>query len=679
MTTLRRQTDREAADDAGRRAFAIAAVGLVLVGVLLTAFEFVLLRREFARSAETLTRITGIHSAASVVFGDAAAAQETLAALDVLPHLEAAAIFMGDGKRLAGYERAGELPIARTASPTFGSSWFELFAATPIVAGGRSVGMVAVRFELAPLYGRVAAFAGMYCLSGFGVLVIGLPLWRRMRNQVELAQLRLTRLAHYDPTTGQLNRNAFNRDLKISIDDCAPGHQVGLLILDIDDFKDINDRFGHHTGDDLLNQFAQRLGRAVRSTDRVYRLGGDEFAVLVQPLVSAAEVELIAGRLFVPFTMPIALHANRLRASFSAGISVYPDDAADIETLVAHADTAMYHAKHRGKNTYQRFEPRMTEQRLRRLRLQEDLREALGNGTQLALAYQPQMAVDGMTVVGMEALLRWDHPELGAISPTEFIPLAEDCGLVVPLGRWVLRTACRQAAQWHAAGHTDLRVAVNVSVRQIQDRGLLATIDEALAESNLTPGALELEITESLLLEDAEANTRFMHSLRERGIGLAIDDFGKGYSSMSYLHRLPVDRLKIDMSFVHDIPGSGEIITTAIIAMAHSLGLTVIAEGVETPTQLNFLRAAGCDGVQGFLVGAPLSAAAAAVMLEKQRRLQAEQHGPSKALCRVSHPERSAKTITCDFALQAKLSGRRDDAPGFQPRFAKSASRSSVS
>ena len=666
--------EHDAAEGIGRRALTGAAIGLVLVGILLTLFEFVVLRREFTRSADTLARITGIHSAAAIVFHDATAAQETLVALEVLPHLEAIAIFDETGARLADYERSGESPVT-AAKAGADVKWYERITQSTITVDGKPVGTIVGRFELTPLFMRLAAFAGMYVFSGFGVLAIGFPLWRRMRKQVELAQTRLTRLAHYDPTTGQLNRNAFNRDLKAALECCAQGSRVGLFILDIDDFKDINDRFGHRTGDDLLNQFAERLGRAVRSEDCIYRLGGDEFAVLVQPLASAAEANHIAERLFVPFTSAIALNGHRLHAAFSAGVSIYPDDAADMETLVAHADKAMYHAKQRGKNTFQRFEPYMTESMLRRLRLQEDLRDALGTDTGLALAYQPQMRADGITIIGMEALLRWDHPELGVISPSEFIPLAEDCGLIAPLGNWVLRKACAQAARWHAAGYADLHIAVNVSVRQMQDRGLLGAIDEALAESKLEPSALELEITESLLLEDAEANTRFMHSLRERGIGLAIDDFGKGYSSMSYLHRLPVDRLKIDMSFVHDIPGSGEVITTAIIAMAHSLGLTVVAEGVETPTQLNFLRAAGCDGVQGFLVGAPLSAAAAAVMLEKQRRLHAEHHGSSKALSRISQAERSTKTLACDFALQAKVS----DVLGLQPRFAKSASRSSVS
>jgi EAL domain-containing protein (putative c-di-GMP-specific phosphodiesterase class I) len=231
----------------------------------------------------------------------------------------------------------------------------------------------------------------------------------------------------------------------------------------------------------------------------------------------------------------------------------------------------------------------------------------------------------------MEALLRWQHPELGTISPAEFIPLAEDCGLIVPLGRWVIRTACAQAARWKQAGHTEFRIAVNVSVRQMQDRGLLGAIDHALSQSKLAPSALEIEITESLLLEDAEGNMRFMHALRDRGISLAVDDFGKGYSSMSYLHKLPVNRLKVDMSFVHDIPGGGEAITIAIIAMAHSLGLTVIAEGVETRAQLNFLRQAGCDGLQGFLLSQPLSADAASALLDERRSGEADSDEASAA------------------------------------------------
>jgi diguanylate cyclase (GGDEF)-like protein len=600
-----------------RRPLAIAVFALILIGVLLTIFEYVLLRTEFTRSADTLANVTGIHSAASVVFRDAVAARETLAALTVLPHLEAVAIFTTDGERLAGTEREGQKPIA---GPTaVGATWLESSTSAPILADGKWVGTIVARFELMPLYERVAAFAGMYLLAGAGVLAIGLPLWRRMRKQIEVARVRLERLAHHDPTTGQLNRNAFNRDLAISLDRCPAGAFIGLFILDIDDFKDTNDRFGHHTGDDLLNQFADRLHRAVRANDRIYRLGGDEFAVLLHPVSCVEEVELMAAHLYAPFAKPIALHGHWLQASFSVGVSIFPEDAHDMKTLVAHADTAMYDAKQFGKNNFRRFEPRMTESTLRRLRLQEDLRAALDADDHLALVYQPQMSGDGTRIVGMEALLRWEHPLLGTISPAEFIPLAEDCGLIVALGRWVICAACAQAALWNQAGHADVRMAINVSARQMQDRGLLSVIDRALTQSKLPPHALEIEITESLLLEDAEANMQFMHALRARGIGLAVDDFGKGYSSMSYLHKLPVNRLKIDMSFVHDIPGGGEAITVAIIAMAHSLGLTVIAEGVETRTQLNFLRSAGCDGLQGYLFSRPLSPGDASALLDEQR------------------------------------------------------------
>jgi len=263
---------------------------------------------------------------------------------------------------------------------------------------------------------------------------------------------------------------------------------------------------------------------------------------------------------------------------------------------------------------------------LRRLRLQEDLRAALDRDDELALAYQPQIGADCVSIVGMETLLRWNHPELGPIAPAEFIPLAEDCGLVVPLGRWVMRAACMQAARWHADGHVDLRVAVNVSVRQIQDRSLLSAIRDALAESGLEPRGLEIELTESLLLEDAETNMHLMQSVRDLGIELAIDDFGRGYSSLSYLHRLPANRLKIDMSFVHEIPGGGEAITTANVAMGHSLGLTVFAEGVEAKEQLDFLREAGCDGFQGFLLSGPLSAEDATRLLDERRRPARREH-----------------------------------------------------
>jgi EAL domain-containing protein (putative c-di-GMP-specific phosphodiesterase class I) len=337
--------------------------------------------------------------------------------------------------------------------------------------------------------------------------------------------------------------------------------------------------------------------------------------------------DMLANRILAALTAPFALDLHQIYVTASVGVSLYPSDAADVQSLTRNADTAMYYAKNRGKNAAACFTAEMDQQARRRLRVESDLRRALDRD-ELLLAYQPQIRLtaldrDGANILpahvhGVEALVRWRHPEIGLIGPGEFIAVAEETGLIVPLGLWVLRTACRQAAQWMREGRAALRVAVNLSPRQTRDPALVKNVLGVLEETGLPPHLLELEITESVLMEDIDANIRLLEALHAAGINLSIDDFGTGYSSLAYLQRFPIHKLKIDRSFVQRMPGDGEAIAGAVIAMAHSLRMQVVAEGVEDAEQLELLRAAGCDLGQGYLFSRPLQADQLASWLRRQ-------------------------------------------------------------
>ncbi|HEY0062636.1 MAG TPA: bifunctional diguanylate cyclase/phosphodiesterase, partial [Telluria sp.] len=358
----------------------------------------------------------------------------------------------------------------------------------------------------------------------------------------------------------------------------------------------------------------------LRKTDIICRIGGDEFVIIVEPSGDAGTVDEVARKILAALAEPFAVNGHQLYVSASIGVSIYPRDAGDARTLTRSADTAMYHAKNNGKNGFAVFQPAMEERAQKRLKLEANLRRAL-ECDELELHYQPQIDLRSGRVVGVEALARWRCPELGQVSPAEFIPVAEESGIIVALGRWVLQRACRQAALWRDAGLLDTieHVAVNLSARQTRDDGLMDDILAILRETGLPARLLELEITEGVLMENVNANLDLLHGFQAAGIHLSIDDFGTGYSSMSYLKRFPIDQLKIDRSFVHDVPGDGEAIATAIIAMAHSLGMTVVAEGVETVEQLEFLRRAGCDIMQGFYFARPMAVPELTEMLRTRR------------------------------------------------------------
>ncbi|MBK1718887.1 EAL domain-containing protein [Thiocystis violacea] len=429
-------------------------------------------------------------------------------------------------------------------------------------------------------------------------------------SQIKHSEEQLEYLAHHDPLTGLPNRSLFQTRLEQCIQRAKRyRRRVGLLFLDLDRFKEVNDTLGHHVGDGLLKQVAEVLSRQVREVDTIARLGGDEFVIILEDIPAARFAATFADRVMEDFARPFLVEGRELFITASIGISLYPDDGAEIETLVRHADIAMYQAKNGGRNGFSFFEPSMSEGAVERLHLEHDLRLAIKRD-EFVLHYQPQLALDSGELRGVETLCRWNHPQLGLLPPEMFIPLAEDIGLIDELGLWVLDRGCRQIVDWDRAGFRVPRLAVNLSVREIERPRLVSQIQEILQRTGLDPARLELEVTESKIMRRAEAATSILRSLRALGVTLAIDDFGTGYSSLAYLKRLPLNRLKIDRSFIdrltHD--HNDDAIVRAIIALADSLGLAVLAEGVETPEQSEFLFREGCGEGQGYLYSRPLAA-----------------------------------------------------------------------
>ncbi|MBI2779033.1 MAG: EAL domain-containing protein [Gammaproteobacteria bacterium] len=425
------------------------------------------------------------------------------------------------------------------------------------------------------------------------------------------SEKRLHYLAHHDALTGLPNRLLFQENLNQALRRAKRHKQrVALLFLDLDRFKIINDTLGHACGDRLLQETALRLRKAVRAEDMVARLGGDEFTIILADIAHPEDAAILAKKLIDAVAEPIVTDGHEITTSTSMGISIYPDDAEDSEDLAKAADAAMYRAKEQGRNNYQFYAAELTTKAFEHLSLEQGLRQALARD-EFILHYQPQFTLKDNSLYGVEALIRWQHPKLGLVPPSKFMPVAEETGLIEPIGEWVLRTACNDAKAWHEAGLPWLRVAVNIAGRQILRGNILNTLNTIQEEAGLRPGELqlELEITESDL-KVAEHSIELLRSLKSLGVTLAIDDFGTGYSSLSRLKHLPIDTLKIDRSFVRDIPHDADdvAIANAIIAMAHSLKLKVVAEGVETAEQLAFLRAQQCDIVQGYFFNKPMPA-----------------------------------------------------------------------
>jgi diguanylate cyclase (GGDEF)-like protein len=454
-----------------------------------------------------------------------------------------------------------------------------------------------------------------------GLLLFGTALSMRILQQRKRTEDRVNHIAFHDDLTSLPNRLMLNQ----SLDRALSRHRraetkLAILFLDLDRFKVINDSLGHEVGDELLRQVADRLRAQLREGDTVGRMGGDEFVVLIENHENQRDISICAERIIEQLSAPYVLGRRSCHVTLSIGISVFPTDGNDSQSLLKAADLAMYRAKATGRNSYLYYSPSMNVQTEERLQLELDLRHALERG-EFLLHYQPKVEIATGLITGIEALLRWKHPLRGLISPLDFIPLAEETGLIVPIGEWVLATACARNKAWQDQGLTKLSVAVNLSARQFADPMLLPKLTRIIHASGLDPSSLELEITESVVMSQGECAVAALAKLKSIGVQIAIDDFGTGYSSLAYLKRFPIDTLKVDRSFVRDIPSdSGDKkITRAVIAMAHSLKLKVVAEGVETADQLAFLRTHRCDAVQGYFLHRPLPEDQVADVLRRNR------------------------------------------------------------
>ena len=421
---------------------------------------------------------------------------------------------------------------------------------------------------------------------------------------------KIHRLAYYDALTGLPNRGMFLDRLHQAL---AFAHReersVCLVFLDLDNFKDVNDTYGHDFGDKLLKQVAERLNDTMRESDTLARLGGDEFVVILSSVSNHESTANAAQRIMSVFALPFLIDDRKIFCSVSIGIAVYPDDGTDTESLLKCADTAMYHAKEEGRSQYRFFSAEMNQKIMRRVLLENSLRQGLDR-QEFFVNYQPQWDLKTSRMVGVEVLLRWQSLDFGLMAPSDFIALTENSGLIFDLGQWVLRTACIQARDWALAGHRDFKVAVNISGKQLKQPDFLEMIGRVLHESGVAPNALELEFTESVVMEDAEKTIETLRALKKLGVQLSIDNFGTGYSSLNYLKHFPIDRIKIDRSFVADLDSNNNdaALVEAIISMGHSLNRKVLAEGVENSDQLHFLTTLGCDEVQGFYLAMPMTA-----------------------------------------------------------------------
>lgn len=448
---------------------------------------------------------------------------------------------------------------------------------------------------------------------------------RSMRHALERKHLedQLTFLSQRDAVTGLPNRSSLLQDLGRAVGRAKnQDAKLAVLILDLDRFKIVNDSLGHDMGDRLLRVVADRLRENLRDVDVAARLGGDEFAILLEGVHSDSEAVATAQRLLEALTPPARLSDYEIASTGSIGVALYPDHAETAPELLQCADRAMYRAKHNGRDGYALYSDETEESRsgvLQRLTFESGIRHALERDEYLVF-FQPQMTIDRKRLVGMEALIRWNHPKAGLVSPGQFMPFLESSGLIKGVGDWVLQTACQQVKLWQEEVFPDLRLSVNLSARQFEGTDLVATVERALTETGLPPKQLELEITESLLMRDIERTRATLHELKALGVRIAIDDFGTGYSSLSYLTTFPLDCLKIDRSFVHDITTNGDdrTVAEAIIGLGHSLRLDVVAEGVETEQQLELLN--GCDGFQGFLISRPQPSQSARELLEQYSR-----------------------------------------------------------
>ena len=660
----------------------MSAVLLIVMGALL-GNGFVSGRTAMLEDLRAQASMIAANSTATVVFNDSRAATEILSALRASPAVKEAALFNEERQFFAGYRRdSGDaeifiFPLEIAKDHVFSAVYLDLYQ--KVIHDNRQVGTLYLRADLAPLYQRLLWYGMTIILMSALALAVGFTLISKLQRAITMpitrladlsrqisdkrdysirtpvesadeigslaksfndmlaqiqvrdvelkyelaerkrAEERLDHLANYDTVTGLPNRYYFNERLSMALDRANKlGDMVALMFLDLDNFKVVNDTLGHHVGDELLQYVAHRLQSALRPNDAICRVGGDEFAVILENITDASQALIVGEKCTQALSGMIGFSGHDVYVSVSIGISLYPQDTTDMHDLLKNADTAMYHAKANGKNTCQVFLPEMKGKAQKRLTAETSLRRAIERN-EFQIHYQPLIELPERKLVGVEALIRWMHPDLGVVQPVEFIPLAEETGLIVPIGAWVLRTACAQAKAWNDMGLEPIRMAVNLSGRQFKEDNIVALIFAALRETGLDPQLLELELTESTLMDSDSATIAKLHELSKAGIKLSVDDFGTGYSSMSSLKNFPISILKVDRSFVRDLPqdGGDAAITEAIIAMAKSLKINVTAEGVETEEQARFLEEKSCNRCQGFYFSPPVPALEITALLQK--------------------------------------------------------------
>jgi len=645
-----------------RLALAVAAVALLVTGSALNVAMHLLARDGLVTEATIQARMLAANLEAPIVFRDPRAAGEVLSSLDRSPGVERATVFDGGNRPLASYwraevheEREGaagdaqpnterndlatgvRLPASVAAAGMPAEQVGHRFAGDLLIVterieqARREIGRVRLEVPLAPLHARAWVFGGITVAAALCAMLLAYLLAVGVRRDVDVIERRLDDLAHLDPVTGLFNRHAAREHLVVYVDEArATGEGFTVATLDLDNFKAVNDTLGHHVGDEMLRLVAQRLRQVLPPGARAYRFGGDEFVVIV-PGKAEGQAEVHPARIVrQALTGTVRVEGIEMRLGGSIGIARFPVDGAGADEVLLASDMAMYQAKAAGKNQVAVFHPGLREANEQQLRTESDLRTALRLG-QLRLFYQPIIELATGHFVGAEALLRWEHPQRGLQLPAPLISVAERSGLIVQLGGWVLQEAARQQVVWRSVGLPPWPVAVNVSGRQLRGGRLLQQLDQALMRTGCRPDCLEIELTEHTLVEDVDDNIRLLARLRERGVRIAIDDFGTGLSSLAYLKRLPAAKLKIDRSFVRDLPtGRGDAaIVQAALSMAQALGLEVVAEGVETTEQHRMLHDMGCRYGQGYLYSPPLDAESFARWV--QERLPAARTGPMRA------------------------------------------------
>lgn len=582
-------------------------IALVVAGGILLSYQFVTLRQGLQADLEIHARMLAENIAAPLMFGDRQAGADVMRAFLADPVMVDVVVRDAAGRQFAVFRRPPAPPgaLARLAPGWFGPATLRF----PIAHDGRQLGAVFLRAGTGEIDAALRNHGALFVLAALAALLPSALLLRRGRLRVARAESELAYLAYTDPVTDLPNRRGAQDEIEAALRRArAAGARVGLVLIDLDNFKLVNDSAGHVAGDQLLRQVGARLRAAADAGDLVGRFGGDEFIVIVRRPDCGAGLRAGVERLMAALRDPVQLDTLEVTVTASAGCCLFPDDGASAGELLSNADAALYHAKNAGRDRVGEFEPAMVQASQRRASLERDLRRAVA-AQGLEVFYQPQFDRDER-LVGVESLLRWKHPEHGFVGPDEFIPIAEECGLIVEIGKWVLGRACADIVALEQETGLPLHVAVNVSARQFRDPDFVCCVERNLAGSGLAPGRLELELTESMLMQDRDAAIGFMQAVRALGVRLSIDDFGTGYSSLSYLQSFPIDQLKIDRSFVRPLPAEGQTLASAVIRLAHGFGLTVVAEGVEQRSQLEWLQRAGCEYAQGYLLGRPMPLAA---------------------------------------------------------------------